>query len=47
MKPNNGRYNSVENIPEIGDVIYIPTALHVYRGVTTPTPNGAGFLGNP
>lgn len=32
MKPNTGKYKNIEQTPEVGDKIYIPNKLHVYRG---------------
>ena len=32
MKPNNGQFVGCETIPELGDEVYVPSELYVYRG---------------
>ena len=32
MRPNDGRYEGVEQVPEVGDAIYVPSQRHLSRG---------------
>lgn len=33
MKPNEGRYDGIRQVPEVGDVIYIPSERYLSHGI--------------
>jgi hypothetical protein len=33
VRPNRGKYEGIQQVPEVGDVIYIPTQIYLSHGV--------------